>query len=71
MKRSKWKPLCFTKLPERNRAVTVEMIGSTVSISNGKSSRAVKITADHLNYNLGAFSHTKVTPRFKQKRKQI
>ena len=45
------------------------MVNETISIHNGKDQRSVKITVDHVNHRLGDFSHTKVTPRFKTKRK--
>jgi ribosomal protein S19 len=69
MKRSKWKPFLITKKNQRSRLITPSMVNETISIHNGKDQRSVKITVDHVNHRLGDFSHTKVTPRFKTKRK--
>ena len=45
------------------------MVLKTISIENGRLTRPVKITVDHVNHRLGEFSHTKVTPRFKKRKK--
>jgi len=44
------------------------MVNKTIIIDNGKDQRSVKITVDHVNHRLGDFSHSKITPRFKNKK---
>jgi ribosomal protein S19 len=68
MKRSKWKPFELSSKNQRARLITPNMVNKTIIIDNGKDQRSVKITVDHVNHRLGDFSHSKITPRFKNKK---
>jgi ribosomal protein S19 len=46
------------------------MINKTVKVHNGKSTKDIKLTVDHVQHRLGEFYHTKVTPRFKGVKKK-
>ena len=41
------------------------MVHSEFSVSNGNSSRKIKITADHVGHRLGEFYESKVRARYK------
>ena len=45
------------------------MINEEIEVSNGKTTKLIKITTDHIGHRVGEFYDSKKTPRYKRNEK--
>ena len=68
MRRSKWKKITDIEWNIRSHIINIDMENEIIEVPNGKTSKLVKISEEHIGHRLGEFSDSKRVAKYKRKK---